>query len=143
MIVVDGSGIPLGCLLDSASPAEVRLAEATLNDIHVPKGGKGRTRSRPKRVIADKAYDSDGLRASLKRRGITLISPYKKNRTHHKRQNQIIRKRYGKRWIVERTFAWIACFRRLVVRYEHHLSIYSAFFNLVCAMITLKKCMRF
>ena len=56
MIVVDGSGIPLGCLLDSASPAEVRLAEATLNDIHVPKGGKGRTRSRPKRPIIGRSH---------------------------------------------------------------------------------------
>jgi hypothetical protein len=43
MLVVDGSGLPLGFHLDSASSAEVRLAEQTLGTIHVV-----RPRGRPK-----------------------------------------------------------------------------------------------
>jgi hypothetical protein len=37
MVVVDGPGIPVGNLLDAASPAEVRLGESTLETIAVPR----------------------------------------------------------------------------------------------------------
>ena len=71
MVVVDNQGIPMGSHIDSAVPAEIRLAK-----IRVHKRGKGRPKTRPDRVIADKGYDSDTLRKRLKRRGITLLSPY-------------------------------------------------------------------
>ena len=38
MVVVDGTGVPLGNHMDSASPAEVKLAENTLATILVPHG---------------------------------------------------------------------------------------------------------
>ena len=74
MVLVDGGGLPLGVRLESASPGEVTLAEATLAEVKVPRP-KGRPRSKPKRVIADRAYDSDPLRERLKKRGIDLIVP--------------------------------------------------------------------
>ncbi|BBO77832.1 hypothetical protein DSCW_52490 [Desulfosarcina widdelii] len=67
MVVVDGQGILLGSILASASPAEVKLAEKTLDTINVPRAGRGRPKKRPKRLIADKGYDSDPLRKRLKR----------------------------------------------------------------------------
>lgn len=143
MVVVDGQGIPLGGLVDSASPAEVTLAEAVLNEVRVPKCGGGRPRTRPTRLIGDKAYDSDPLRARLKTLGITLLAPYRKNRTNHVSQNAKIQPRYSRRWIIERTIGWIGRFKRLVIRYENKLSIYTAFFHLACAMIVLRKCMEF
>jgi hypothetical protein len=51
----------LGVRLESASPAEVALADATLKEVRVPRP-KGRPRQKPKRVIADRGYDSDPLR---------------------------------------------------------------------------------
>jgi transposase len=54
-LLVDGRGAPLGVHLDSASPAKVKLAEVTLETVKVGRLGRGRPRSRPKRVIADKA----------------------------------------------------------------------------------------
>ncbi len=36
MVLVDGQGLPLGVRLESASPAEVTLAEATLAAVRVP-----------------------------------------------------------------------------------------------------------
>ena len=38
-------------------------------------------------------------------------------------------RRYQRRWIVERTNAWLGNFRRLVVRCEHNLMVYQAFFR--------------
>jgi len=67
MVLVDGQGLPLGVRLESASPGEATLAEATLQEVRVPRR-KGRPRQKPKRVIADRAYDSDPLRERLKKR---------------------------------------------------------------------------
>jgi IS5 family transposase len=65
--------------LESASPHEVTLAEATLQEVSVPRP-KGQPRQKPERVIADNAYDSDPLRQRLQKRGIELIAPYRENR---------------------------------------------------------------
>ncbi|OHB57216.1 MAG: hypothetical protein A2Y07_00090 [Planctomycetes bacterium GWF2_50_10] len=76
MVVVNGEGIPLGNHLDSASPAEVKLVEKTLQTIAVPRCGPGA----PKHLIADRAYDSDPLRKRLAQRGIKLVCPHRNRR---------------------------------------------------------------
>ena len=140
MVVVDGRGVPLGNYLHSASPAEVRLAETTLAAIRVGRTHHaGRPRQKPLRVIADKAYDSDPLRNRLQRRGIELICPHKKNRVRAATQDGRALRRYQRRWIVERTNAWLGNFRRLVVRYDRSLKIYGAFFHIACFMIVLRR----
>src|SRR6202521_3953151 len=131
MVVVDGRGVPLGNYLHSASPAEVKLAETTLAAIRVGRSHHaGRPRQKPLRVIADKAYDSDPLRKRLRQRGIELICPHKINRVRPATQDGRALRRYRRRWIVERTNAWLGNFRRLVVRYDRSLTIYGAFFHL-------------
>jgi transposase len=138
MVVVDGQGVPLGIHLDRASPAEVTLVERTLQGVRVPRRGPGRPRSRPKRLIADRAYDSDPLRQRLAKRGIQLICPHRKNRRKPPTQDGRPLRRYRRRWKIERTFAWLGNFRRLVVRYERSLPMYNAFFHLACLLITLR-----
>jgi len=138
MVVVDGQGIPLGSTLHSASPAEVTLVEGTLAVISVPRQHGGRPRQKPERVIADRAYDSDPLRARLRARGIELVCPHRKSRRKPPTQDGRALRRYRKRWKVERTFAWLGNYRRLVVRYDRRLSMYRAFFHLACALITLR-----
>jgi transposase len=139
MVVVDGQGIPLGSTIASASPAEVKLAEDTLETVKVPRQGRGRPRSRPKRLIADKAYDSDKLRARLRGKGIRLLVPYRRNRKHGRKQLPEVEERYQHRWKIERTFAWLGNFRRLVVRYERLITVYLGFFHLACIIITLRQ----
>ena len=138
MVVVDGQGVPLGNHLDSASPAEVKLVERTLAQVRVPRVGRGRPRSKPKRLIADRAYDSDPLRRRLQQRGIQLICPHRSNRRKPATQDGRALRRYRRRWKIERTFAWLGNFRRLVVRYERGLSMYNAFFHVACLIITLR-----
>ena len=137
MVVVDGSGVPLGSQLVSASPAEVTLAESTLQKISVPRK-RGAPRTRPLRVIADRGYDSDPLRWRLVHRGILLICPHRRGRTKPWLNDGRMLRRYRKRWKVERTFAWLGNFRRLLVRHDHHLHVYEAFFHIACLIITLR-----
>ncbi len=139
MVVVDGEGVPLGHKLESANPAEVKLAPETIDDVKVPRNGPGRPKQRPERLIGDKAYDSDKLRDTLARRGIELIAPHRENRTRPKRQDGRALRRYKRRWKVERTFAWLSQFRRLVVRYEHHVRMYAGFFHVALMLITLRR----
>jgi transposase len=140
MVVVDGGGVPLGNSLHSASPGEVTLAEATLATIRVGRRHHaGRPRQKPVRVIADKAYDSDPLRKRLRQRGIELIVPHRCNRKKPATQDGRALRRYRRRWIIERTNAWLGNFRRLVVRYDRSLTIYGAFFHIACFMIVLRR----
>ena len=139
MVVVDGQGIPLGNHLDSASPGEVKLLEKTLKTIAVPRCGQGRPKNKPQRIIADKAYDSDPLRERLAKRGIELICPYRENNKKKKYEDGRKLRRYKRRWTVERTFSWLGNSRRLVVRWDRDIVIYSAFFHVACLVLTLRR----
>jgi transposase len=136
--VVDGQGIPLGSQLTSATPAEVKLAEATLQQIAVPRGGPGRPKSKPFCVIADRGYDSDPLRWRLFQKGILLLAPHRQNRRKPSLNDGRTMRRYRKRWKVERTFAWLGNYRRLVVRYDYQIKMYQAFFHVACVLITMR-----
>ena len=70
----------------------------------------------PARLIGDKAYDSHKLDQQLKDGyGIELIASNRRNRG--KTQDRRKLRRYKKRWKVERLFAWMHNFRRLVTRW--------------------------
>jgi len=138
MVVADGQGIPLGSQLASATPAEVTLAESTLARISVPRAGRGRPISRPLRVIADRAYDSDPLRWRLLQRGIVLLCPHRRGRRRTSLNDGRTLRRYTKRWKIERTFAHLGNFRRLLIRHERLLCLYQGFFHLACLILTLR-----
>jgi len=143
MVVVDGQGIPLGKQLYSASPNEVRLAEETLASVRVSRRHRrGRPRQKVRRVIADRAFDSDPLRTQLATRGIELIAPHRWNRSKPRTQDGRALRRYRRRWKIERTFAWLGNYRRLVVRYDRSITIYQAFFHIACFMITLRRVLK-
>ena len=143
MLLVDGQGTPLGAHLDSASPSEVKLLEKTIETIQVRRAHRaGRPRSKPDRLILDRGYDSNGLRARLAKRGIEPIIPAQKNHPNATHQDGRKLRRYRHRWIVGRTFAWLGWCRRLLVRHERLLSVYAAFFHLACAMLTLRQVLK-
>jgi transposase len=58
---------------------------AVLERIRVPRVGLGRARTRPDRVLADKAYGSRANRAYLRRRGIKCTIPEKADQIRHRK----------------------------------------------------------
>ena len=62
MVLVERQGIPLGITLAAASPTEITLVDATLPTRVTPR------RRNPNRLVGDRAYDSDPLRAPSARR---------------------------------------------------------------------------
>lgn len=139
MVVVDGAGVPLGIHVASASPSEVTLIDPTLATIRVPRPGAGRPRQKPPRLIADRGYDSDPARERLAQRGIQFIVPYRENRTVRPYEDRRQLRRYRRRWIIERTFAWLGSFRRLLIRHERFTSLYRAFLYFAAALIALRR----
>ena len=97
---------------------------------------------RPDRLIADRGYDSNPLRARLALRGIEPIIPARANHNRATHQDGRKLRRYRRRWIVERTFAWLGHFRRLVVRYERLITTYAGFFHIACALLTLRRVLK-
>ena len=130
MAITEKRGRPVGVLIASASRHEVRLVEATLDACIVSE--------LPVILIGDKAYDSDPLDASLRSRGVEMVSPHKKNRKKPATQDGRRLRRYKRRFKVERFFSWLEDFRRLVVRWEYHAANYLGFVRLACIRILIK-----
>jgi transposase len=133
MAFSDGSSVPLALHAESASPHEVSLVEATLASAFL--------KEKPERLIGDKAYDSDPLDESLLEQGIEMIAPHRKNRKKKKTQDGRTLRRYRRRWKIERLFAWLQNFRRLVVRYEYKDQNFLGMAQLGCIVILLRKCL--
>ena len=129
MAVADAAGFPLAIHVASASPHEVTLVETTLE--------KCFTNELPPRLIGDKAYDSDKLDAKLEEDwGIEMIAPNRKKRSNTQDGRPL--RRYRRRWKVERLFAWLQNFRRVVVRYEFHAENFLAMVQLACILLLLR-----
>jgi transposase len=129
MVVSDGNSVPIGLYLAEANHHEIKLAEATLQTVRV-KQPRGRPRTRPKELVADKAYDSRDFRRKLRQRGIKPTIPTFTRRpdTKAKRGRPIrVGTGYRQRWKIERCFAWTDNCRRLVVPYDRHLHLYRSF----------------
>lgn len=101
----------------------------------VRSGKRGRPRRRPGKLHADKAFDHRRCRRECRARGIT---------PRIARRGIESSERLGRhRWVVERTLAWLARFRRLAVRYERRADIHLAFTTLGCALVCLNQVRRF
>ncbi len=132
MAVADGSGIPIAIHATSASPHEVTLVLDTLKERFL--------RHRPRRLIGDRAYDSDPLDERLAKQKIELISPHKFNRKKTPTQDGRVLRRYVRRWKIERLFAWLQNYRRILVRHDYHLDNFLGFVHLACILILMRRC---
>ena len=103
--------------------------EELIDAVEPIKRPRGRPRRPPEKLHADKAYDDNKCKGTLRRRG---------------RKSRIARKgiesseKLGRyRWVVERTLAWLSKYRRLAIRYERRDDIHEAFLHLGCSLICL------
>jgi transposase len=132
MGITDAFGLPVSVSTSSARPHEVKLVDDALDACFL--------KNVPEKITGDMAYDSDRLDKRLaEERGVELIAPHKSNRVKPATQDGRTLRRYRKRWKVERFFAWLQNFRRLVVRYEYHLSNFLAMVQLGCIVILLRR----
>ena len=127
MAMADRNGLPVACGIASGPRNEQKLVVGTLKQSFL-------RRQLPKILIGDKAYDSDPLDRELAAMGIDMVSPHHPRRRRKTQDGRKLR-RYKRRWKVERLFAWIFRFRRLVTRYEHKAENFVGLLQLACAQI--------
>jgi transposase len=90
--------------------------------------------------MGDRAYDSDPLDHRLRQNyGVELIAPHKRNRSRPATQDGRALRRYCRRWKIERFFAWLHNFRRLVTRWEYYETNFLGMVQLGCILILLRR----
>jgi putative transposase len=127
-LLVDGKGVPLALVVGPANRNDHLLLAETLD---------GLVARRPPRsalvqhLCLDLGYDDAGSRQEAARRGYLV---HIRGRREEARARRSGRKR-ARRWVVERTHAWLNRSRRLLVRWERKVANPAAFLHLACALI--------
>ena len=113
---------------------EVTVAEALLDQGAVQRATGGRPKRRPKRLVGDKGYSSRKFRATLRRRGIRITIPHKRNECRSGPFDPTI---YRLRNLVERLINRLKQFRRVATRYEKRADSYRAIVTIAAIMLWL------
>lgn len=128
-IVTDASGLPIGQATAAASRSETDLLKPALEDVpvEIPPGTP---------VVADKGHDSDTLRDEVEEDGCRQIVPHRRNRVKPTRNDG---RRLRRRWKVERTNAWVHCYRGLAVRWSYYSFLYTGMVYIVFIHMALQR----
>ena len=130
MVLSDKKGIPLSVVVFPANRHESQLLEETLGNIQIARPHPSKVQQN---LCGDKAFDSIWCRESAKEYGY-------REHFRTRREKTPKRLRYTpKRWVVERTHAWMNRFRRVIIRWDVLAKSYEQFLSLACASIILSK----
>jgi transposase len=124
-VLIDERGRPLCYLLTPGQAADCPQAEALLDGIGL------------ERLIADRGYDTDAIRAWCAERGIEVVIPSKRNRQvaiPHDRE------RYRTRHRIENLFCRMKDFTRIILRKDKTSRSYAGFVSLALAIINCQLC---
>lgn len=127
-MAVERHGVPVGVLTGPANVGEPVLGGRVLGhippEVEVPADVP---------VVADRGFDSDGLRDDLAASRFRLLAPHRKNSKRPSRNDG----RRMRRYVVEWTFGWLHSYRRLLLRHEYYAFVYGGFIHLACALIAI------
>jgi len=133
MALATDKGLPLSISIAAGNRHDVVLTDQTLDAAFVDE--------LPEYLIGDRAWDSGKHERKLAlQRGVELIAPKRlgKNPSRRKQDGRKLR-RANRRWMVERLFAWLQNFRRLVTRWEYKAENFLGFLQLGCVVIMLRR----
>ncbi len=129
-ILVEQDGGPLSIVIDGANRNDTKLLSATLDAIVVKRPPP--TEEKPQHLCLDKGYDNPTGHKAVEAHGyiphIRRIGEEKKDEDGEKRYP-------ARRWVVERTFAWLSKCRAILIRYDKQSSNYLGLLKLACALI--------
>ena len=142
-LAVDGRGMPMSVILTPGQDGDNPQLLPLLEGIRVRRAGRGRPRSKPEAVLADKAYSHPSTRSALRSRGIRFTSPERADQKARRaaqgskggRPPDFDPQEYRRRNVVERCFNRLKQFRDLATRYAKRAAYYRS--ELIIAAIVL------
>jgi transposase len=137
-VLSDRRGAPLSVVLSAANRTDMKLAEATLAGVIVP-----RPRPRPgypQHLCRDKGFDYPETDQAAQARGYRVHTARKRRPGELPREARTARQP-ARRWVIERTNSWHNRFRKLRIRYEKHARNYLGLVQLACALIVYRLCL--
>ena len=139
----DGRGRPLSIVLNPGQRNDCTQFEAVLAGISVRRpGGRGRPRTRPDRILADKGYSYPHCRAALRRRRISHTIPERSDQRARRRARPgrplaFDAEAYGRRNVVERCINRLKPWRAVATRYDKRAANYRAVVVIAALMLWL------
>ncbi len=130
-LLVDGNGTPLAWALTGGNRHDVTQLIPLLERVPAVAGVVGRPRRRPDQLVADRGYDYDKHRRLVRALGIKPVIA-RRSTDHGSGLGRC-------RWVVERTFAHLHQFKRLLVRYERRAEMHEAMLALGCCLICFRR----
>jgi putative transposase len=127
-LLVDGDGGPLGLVLAGANVLERYLLKATIEAIVVERPDPAK---QEQHLSLDKGYDNDPGRAAASEAG--YIAHIRRIGEEPKPCDRSLGHK-PRRWVVERTFAWLSKCRGILVRYDKKDVNYLGLIQLACAL---------
>lgn len=146
-LAVDGRGLPLSIVLTAGNVNDFTMFEAVLDAIRVPRTGHGQPRTRPERVLADKAYSSRAIRAWCRRRRVAAMIPERAGQVANRlrrgsrggRPPGFDKQAYKGRNVVERCFNRLKQFRAVATRFDKLATRYRAGLHLASLILCLRE----
>jgi transposase len=124
-LACDALGYPLGFILTGANVPDFDQAKPLLK-AHLRPGA---------RAIMDKGYDSDAIRAYVRRLGGVAVIPPKANRAGKPAFDVHL---YHERHRIENLFPRLKAYRRIATRFEKLHRTFAAMVSLACILVWLK-----
>jgi putative transposase len=142
---VDAHGRPLAIRLTPGQAGDNPQLLPLIDGIAVPGNGPN-PRSRPGRLLADKAYSHPSTRTALRRRRIRVTIPERSDQSARRRAKgsqggrppAFDSEAYRARNVVERFFARIKQWRGIATRYDKYAANYRSGILLISTLLWLK-----
>jgi len=135
--LVEADGGPLAVIVAPANVHDTKLLEATLEAIVVERPEP--TEDSPQNLSLDKAYDNPTGRQAATDHN---YEPHIRHIGEEKLDSKGRKKYPARRWVVERTMAWLSKCRAILVRYEKKACNYLGLIKLACALFWYRKLWR-
>ena len=135
-LLVEADGGPLAVVIAGANVNDHKLLEATIEAVVVERPDPA---EREQHLSLDKGYDNPTGHEVVERHGyIGHIRPIGEDRREKRRPGR----RKARRWVVERTLAWLSKCRALLVRYDKHDENYLGLIQLACGLLWYRRLYR-
>jgi putative transposase len=133
-LLVEATGGPLAVVISGANTHDTKLLSETLEAVIVARPQP--TEEKPQHLCLDKGYDNPtGHQAVAEHR----YTPHIRRIGEEKSDEKGEQKYPARRWVVERTLAWLSKCRAILVRYEKKAQNYLALLKLACGLIWYRR----